>query len=283
MTPVEKEKTMIAVSSPLAALDAAHIPYVSADEAYNLMRTELDRLLKVVETLGSDDWGKPTACTEWTVRDMLAHQAGGFASGTGYREMFRQARSRPGPGQLIEDAINAFQLRERAGRSPAELIEELRQAGPAAVRHWAYGFRLAKLIAIPHPVAGKLSMRHLMWVIHSRDTWMHRLDICRAAGREFEQTAGHDGRIAGLVMLDVANVLRRKFNGPALVFDLTGIAGGVWKIGPGEPAAAIRADVLDFNIFASGRYTFEQFRPMAAITGDVSVAEEALRQILVLY
>ena len=122
-----------------------------------------------------------------------------------------------------------------------------------------------------------------MWVTHSRDTWMHRLDICRATGQVFEQTAGHDGRIAALVMRDVADVLARNFSGPAHVFELTGIAGGSWKIGHGEPAAAIRMDVLDFNIFASGRYSYEQARPLAAISGDVSSAENALKHILVVY
>ena len=61
-----------------------------------------------------------------------------------------------------------------------------------------------------------------MWVIHSRDTWMHRLDICRATGRSFEQTAEHDGRIAELVMLDVAKALTRKLEGKSIAFDLTG-------------------------------------------------------------
>ncbi len=166
---------------------------------------------------------------------------------------------------------------------PTELIEELRQVGPVAAKNWAYGFRLAKLITIPHPIAGKLSFRYLMWVTHSRDTWMHRLDICRVTGREFEQTREHDGRIAELVMLDVADIFARKFDGSALIFDLTGIAGGVWKIGKGEPNATICMDVLDFNIYASGRYTYDEARSLATITGDVSAAEEALKNILVLY
>jgi hypothetical protein len=42
-------------------------------------------------------------------------------------------------------------------------------------------------------------------------------------------------------------------------------------------------DVLDFNIFASGRTSFEQARQLASITGEVGIAEIALRQILVLY
>ena len=84
-------------------------------------------------------------------------------------------------------------------------------------------------------------------------------------------------------MLDVADTLERKFDGPAMVFDLTGIAGGTWKIGKGEPAATIQMDVLDFNIFASGRYTYEEARPLATITGDVAAAEAAMKHILVVY
>ena len=274
---------MIAIASPTTFTDANSIPYVSTDEAYSLLQTELARFLALVDELDTEDWHKPTACSEWTVRDMLAHQAGGYANGTSYKEMFRQFSKKPKPGQLPEDAANEFQLLERADKSPTELIAELRRVGPAASQNWAYRFRFAKLVTIPHPVAGKFSIRHLMLVIHSRDTWMHRLDICRTAGRDFEQTREHDGRIAELVMLDVADTLARKFNGPALVFDLIGIAGGTWKIGKGEPAATIRMDVLEFNIFASGRNTYEVARPMMTIAGNVAVAEEALKNILVVY
>ena len=274
---------MVAISSPTTLPKAENVPVVTADEAYNLMETALDRFLELMEVLDPDDWNKPTYCAEWSVRDILAHQAGGYASGTGYKEMLRQGSRIPKRGQLIEDAINEFQLQERADKSPAELIAELRQAGPIAARKWAYEFRLAKLISIPHPVVGKLSFRYLMWIIHSRDTWMHRLDICRATGREFEQTREHDGRIAELVMLDVVDILARKYNGPALVFEMTGISGGTWKFGNGEPAATIHMDMLEFNIFASGRYSFDEARPLMTISGDVSAAEEALKNILVLY
>jgi uncharacterized protein (TIGR03083 family) len=274
---------MAAIASSQTVLDAVRTPYVTAEEAHTLMRVALERFLALVETLAPDDWGKPTACAAWTVRDMVAHQAGGYASGTGYREMIRQYSTLPKKGQLPEDAINDLQVRERAGQSPTKLIAELRQAGPVAIQKWAYQFRLVKPIALPHPVGGLMSLRHLMWVIHSRDTWMHRLDICRATGREFHQTREHDGRIVALVMRDLSLSLRNKLGGRAVIFDLSGVAGGVWKVGPGEATATIQMDALDFNIFASGRFRYDEGRAKAILSGDVALAELALKRTLVLY
>lgn len=273
----------MAVSVSSMFLDTTQIPYVTGEEAHKLLTTELERLLLLVENLDHEDWTKPTSCTEWNVRDVLAHQAGGYASGASFKELLHQMSGIPGQSGLPEDGINIVQQRDRAGKSPSELIAELRKVGPVGAENWSYRFGLLKLFSIPHPVIGKLSLRHLMWVIHSRDTWMHRLDICRATGRVFEHDAEHDGRIAALVMRDVADVLANKYDGPALVFELSGAAGGTWKIGRGEPAAAIHMDVLAFNIFASGRYTYEAARPQVAISGDVSAAEKAFKQILVVY
>jgi uncharacterized protein (TIGR03083 family) len=274
---------MTTTVSSQPVVDAGLVPYVTAEEAYTLLRVELERFLALVETLAEDDWGKPTACTAWTVRDMLAHQAGGYASGTGYREMIRQYSVLPKKGQLPEDAVNDLQLRERVDKSPDQLIAELRQVGPVAIQKWAYQFRLIKPIVLPHAVGGRLSMRDLMWVIHSRDTWMHRLDICRATHREFQQTRDHDGRIVALVMRDQDLRLRTKLGGRAVIFDLSGVAGGVWKVGAGDAAATIQMDALDFNILASGRFTYDEGRARATLSGEVALAELALRETVVLY
>jgi uncharacterized protein (TIGR03083 family) len=274
--------TTITTSSQVIP-ESVHIPYVTADEAHTLMGEALERFLKLVETLAPEDWDKPTACTAWSVRDMLAHQAGGYASGTGYREMIRQYSTLPKKGQLPEDAINDLQVRERAAHSPTKLIAELRQVGPVAIQKWAYQFRLVKPIAIPHPVGGLLSLRHLMWIIHSRDTWMHRLDICRATGREFHQTPEHDGRIVALVMRDLGRTLHKKLGGQAVIFDLGGVAGGTWKVGSGEATATIQMDALDFNIFASGRFNYAEGHAKATLNGDMTLAELALQKAMVLY
>jgi uncharacterized protein (TIGR03083 family) len=278
---------MLTHDSPKPVPNALDIPNTTAAEAYTLLQVELERFLSLLEKLEADDWNKPTACTAWTVRDMLAHQAGGYASGSGYLELIRQYSARPQNGQLPEDAINALQIRERRDKSADEIVAELRLVGPPAIHNWAYRFRLAKqltrLIKVSHPVSGTISFEYLMWVIHSRDTWMHRLDICRATDHHFQQSAEHDGRIAALVMLDVAKALTPHLTNQALIFELTGVAGGTWKVGAGQAVATVRMDVLDFNIFASGRFTFDQALARMEISGDVGVAQAALKDLLILY
>lgn len=276
---------MVSVPSAQLAKTVESIPYVTADEAYSLLTTQLNRLLALLDTLGPVDWETPTACTLWNVRQMVAHQAGGYASGTGYREMFRQYAGSiiPRRGLLPEDLVNQKQVGEREGKTPADLIAELRAVGPIAAQKWAYQFRAAKWVSIPHPVAGMFSLRHLMLVVHSRDTWMHRLDISRATGRPFEQTRELDGRIVELVVRDVAKALHKRLGGKAILVELTGPAGGAWKIGAGEPSAGVHMDALDFNIFVSGRYSFDVAMDLAAITGDKEWAKGLLRNLLIVF
>ena len=265
---------------------AERIPYITADEAFSLMQLSFERFMKVIESLNTDDWTKPTACTDWNVHDIVAHQAGGYVSGTNYKEMFRLIRlytSKVGPGRLPEDTVNEFQVKERADKSPTELITELRQVGPIAIQNWAYRFRLIKPIVTSHPIGGVKSLRYILWIIRSRDTWMHRLDICRATGHRFEQTREHDGRINELVVLDLAQSLKNKVGKRALNLVLTGIAGGAWKIGPTEPAATIEMDTLDFNIYASGRFNYEEGLSRAQLLGDQNLARLAFKNFVVLY
>ncbi|NOH01442.1 MAG: maleylpyruvate isomerase family mycothiol-dependent enzyme [Chloroflexi bacterium] len=274
---------MTAVLFPATVARAEDISYPKADEAHRLMTDAFACFMRLIESLHPDDWSKPTPCAEWDVHDMVAHQAGGYLSGVSYREMFRQYTRIPKPGQLPEDAINALQVNERKHMTPAELIAELKQTGPKAIHNWAYGFRAVKWIAVPHAIAGFMSLRYLMWVIHSRDTWMHRLDICRAVNRPFEQTHEHDGRIVELVVRDAAKKLSKRLANCAITLCLTGIAGGIWRIGKGEPAAEMKMDALDFNIFISGRFSHEEGMKRARMSGDRSLVENAFRDLLILY
>ena len=61
---------------------------------------------------------------------------------------------------------------------------------------------------------GRFTMRELFEVILTRDTWMHRVDITRATGREMVLTPEHDGRVVEDCVLDWA----RKHDRPSTWF-----------------------------------------------------------------
>jgi hypothetical protein len=87
-----------------------------------------------------------------------------------------------------------------------------------------------------------------------------------------------------LVMRDLARPLAAKLDGQSVVFDLAGPAGGAWRIGAAPtPAATIRMDALDFNILASGRFSYEEGRARASLEGDIALGERALRESKALY
>ncbi len=177
------------------------------------------------------------------------------------------------------DALNQIQVDDRAQASPAELMAELRTVGPRAIATRQRLPAILRALRQPFPVIGLARLDYLTDLIYPRDMWMHRLDICRATGREMVQTAEHDGRIVALVVRDLGRKLARGLKRGAVVYELTGAAGGAWRIGAGAaPAATIRMNALDFNLLASGRLTPRdaRARPDTAVSGDPNVAASAL-------
>ena len=75
---------------------------------------------------------------------------------------------------------------------------------------------------------------------------MHRVDLCRAVGRDLELTARHDGRIVA----DVVDEWARS-HGSGFVLLLTGPAGGDWSSGAGGERNEL--DAIGFCRIVSGR------------------------------
>lgn len=278
-----------------------------------IARVELERFIALLETLKGDDWLKPTYCTLWNVHQIVSHQAGayaGFASGAEFRRQWGPP-PQPRPGQMTVDAVNDIQVADRAGSTPAELIAELRQVGPQAIAtrqripavirglrfefggflyawrpseilralRWPYGSTAVAFKHSEQTWEGAIRLDYITDLIYTRDTWMHRMDICLATGREMVLTDDHDGRIMALVMCDLAEQLKNGLDGKTVVYDIPGPGGGCWKIGPAStPAATIKMDLLYFNVLASGRMTRDEAkaRSLVSISGDIEVADLAL-------
>ncbi len=280
---------MTLMTQPKVA-EARHIPPLSHAEAEVIAQVELGRFLALVKSLFGDDWEKPTDCTLWNVRQVLAHQAGsyaGFASWAEFKRQWSALLQKPPSGQMPVDLINQRQVADRAQASPAQLISELEKVGPKALATHQRLPVFLRALRIPFgPPLGTVRFDYLTDLIYPRDTWSHRLDICRATNREMMLTADHDGRIMALVMRDLAAKLDGQLKGNSVIIDLTGPAGGCWRIGSVEtPAAIIQMDMLDFSRLTSGRLTPGEVRShvLISIRGDVEVAVQVLDNASVPY
>lgn len=282
--------------SEIAVPSAGDIPALDHSEAMAMATAELDRFLHLLECLDEGDWQKSTACTLWDVRQMVAHisaTAAGFSSRSELRRGSSGRAQRPYRQQGLDrlSAMNQVGVDDRAERTPADLIAELRECGPRSI---ATRRKLPGVLrGLPLPMGlmfpfGKTWIRlgYLTELIVTRDMWVHRLDICRATGREMVLSPEHDGQMTALVMRDLASRLTSKLGGRSVSYELSGPAGGSWRVGRApELAATIRMDALDFHWLAAARATAEEIREngLVSFDGDGELANRALDLTWVTY
>ncbi len=265
-------------------LDAQTIPPLSHAEAGALARVELERFLELLASLAPEDWECPTMCTAWSVRDILAHQAGAYSAGASFAELRHQFSQKVPPGCEMIDVVNALQIAERAGHTPAELLAELREVGSRAVAARQRIPWLLRNVPLPIPGLGWCRLRYLTDEIFLRDTWSHRVDVSYATGRPLLLTRAHDGRFTALIGRDLARRLTPKLNGAAVLFDLEGPAGGRFRMGQASiPATMIAMDAIDFHLRVSARITAEQALTRSRVGGDTALAADVLQQMFVPY
>jgi uncharacterized protein (TIGR03083 family) len=249
-----------ATMSAESAQDAVTIPALRHEEAILINAEEYKRFFELVTSLADDDWNKQTACSLWTVQDIVAHQAAHVVSFTSLGSFFSQLNPLDmwpylAKGMSILDAWNQSQVELRESRSPQELIDEIRNAMPQSLQGrdkipaWLRGLTLP-LPGFDQP----RSMGYLFDLIYTRDMWMHRVDICSATGRKMPLDSSHDARINALIVRDLAMKSKSGLNGRSAILQLTGTAGGTYRIGQNLTAdTTIEIDTLDFCILTSGR------------------------------
>jgi len=225
---------------------------IDHDEAMRLAATEYDRLLDLVDDLGDLDWSRPTDCPSWTVRDMVGHMLGMLELLSDPTEMRRQvaaatdlARS---TGGLRLDALTDLQVREHAHLHAADVREALHERVPSALA--ARRATTPERRSLPYdpslPHEPVWSLGYLFDIIHTRDPWMHRIDICRATGRAMRLDADHDGRVVADVVGDWA-----QRHGKPVHLVLTGPAGGRYRLG--DDGSRLDLDAVEFCRILSGR------------------------------
>lgn len=204
-----------------------------------------------MRSLSSDDWLKPTECPAWDVRAMATHVLGSmeaFATLSQFVHQMRAGMKEGGAGPFV-DRMNAVQVRERAHLRPEEVVDRIAQVGPRAARARGRVPNLLRRMPMKQEVGGvpeTWRFGYLLDVVLTRDTWMHRVDIARATGRDLLLTANHDGRIVADV---VAEWARR--HGKPFTLSLEGPAGGSFSRCGGGPRLGL--DAVEFCRILSGR------------------------------
>jgi uncharacterized protein (TIGR03083 family) len=229
-------------------------PAIKRPTAMRLAQTEYRRVADAVDALRPEDWIRPTVCTEWDVRQLVAHIAGQanlFSTPLELARQMRGAKARQRPGQAEIDALTALQVEERQHLGPDELRADLRWVGPrgARGRRRVPGFVRRRRLPGAEVVNGvpeTWSVGYLTDVILTRDPWMHRLDLARATGHDLVLTPDHDG----VIVADVVAEWGRRHGQPYRL-ELTGPAGGRWSFGTGGDEIVM--DAAGFCRILSGR------------------------------
>lgn len=237
-------------------------------EAMVLAEQAYGRLADLAEGLGPDDWDRPTDCEGWTVRDLVGHLVGAMRSAASVRELLRQQREvkrrTKAEGGVETDHMTAIQVELAADLSPDELVRELRALVPAATTGRRRTPRpLRTLVRVPvdmGTLAETWSLGYLIDRVLTRDAWLHRIDLCRALGRDpvLDHDHDHDGRIVADVVADLAGRHREP---SSLV--LTGPAGGTFTWGGTDGATVVEADAVEACRMLSGRA--EPSHPLLAV------------------
>jgi uncharacterized protein (TIGR03083 family) len=223
-------------------------------EAMELAETEYRRFADLLRQLGPDDWERQTVNDDWSVRQVVAHVLG-FADGNGsMREtvhamrLGRKRAKEKGYDHFVH-GINEVQVEERDHLQPAELVSRWSTAWPKALKGRRRFPPFLRPIPMDFgPVIGKQPMSYLMDRCYTRDTWMHRIDISRAASLDPVLAPEHDGRLIEDMVAEWAHV-----HGHSFVLHLEGPAGGSFVSGDG--GEELRMDAVEWIWILSGRGT----------------------------
>lgn len=231
---------------------AARLPQTDLHQAAGIGQAEGRATLALLRALGDGDWRRPTDCTEWDVRALVAHLVAQCEDSIRLGTLLRRelVGRRRYPGRTAVDAHMAVGVDDHRKASGPELVERFALLWPRAVRarRRRPGFLRRLKINSGIPGQPRWPVAYLLDVILNRDLWMHRVDLSRATGRPWV-SGGHDQQIVAQVVRDLA----LGWSAAPVALELTGPAGGFWLLGSGDPVAVVRADAVAYLRALSGR------------------------------
>ncbi len=245
---------------------------------------------ELCSSLTEEEWARETDCPGWSVQDNLSHLVGTEATLLG-----RPAPDHdPGEKPWIRNPIgagNEVQVDYRRSWPPQKVLDEYREV--VAERTKALrALSDEELAGDSWTPIGQGTLGDLL-AIRTMDFWVHEQDMRRAVGKP----GGLEGPIAQhafarhvLALPFVAGKKADMPEGKAVVYDITGPAGGKVAVGregkraslldsiPDSPDVTLTMDLDTFNRLSTGRGDPEVLVKDVQISGDEELGRRILGQ-----
>lgn len=259
----------------------------------------LDGLLDALDGLSEEDWARPTACADWTVKDVAAHLLGG--------DLGLLSRRRDGYRLDVGDLSGWEALVQFINTWNAGWVAAARRLSPRVTRDllaWT-GPQVAALFAgldpfaLGSPVSWAGPDPAPVWLDLAREyteRWHHQQHIRDAVGRP----GFTDARFMSPVLDAFARALPHTYRdvdaleGTTVTLTVTGEAGGAWTLRreasgwtlfSGRPAAPDAEAVLDqgtaWRLLTKG-VPPESALAHATLRGDSGLAARLLETVSII-
>lgn len=214
---------------------------VPREAAITALAEEWDALFALAGELAPDDWGRPTACPGWTVKDNVSHVLGTEAMLLGRPTPDVDISHRAGLRNDIA-RFNELWVEAYRSRTPAEVVADLREI-VGERRAQLDGMDQAAFDAESFTPAGPDTYGRFMR-IRVMDTWFHEQDIREAAGRPGHLQGLAPTTALGEVVSVLGYVVGKKAGAPpgsGVRFVLTGPMATTVDVEVGERARVVAA------------------------------------------
>ncbi len=222
-------------------------------EGMALAETEYRRYTDMLDQLRPEDWTLQTVNTDWNVKQLTQHVLGFAESNASFRLFVKDMRAGKKRAELkgynhFVHGMNEVQVEEREHLGTEALVAQWKATWPKALKARRRFPPFMRPIPLDFgPIIGKKPMgSYLIDRVYTRDTWMHRIDTCRAVGIQPELTPDHDGRLIEDMVSEWA-----KLYDLSITLHLDGPAGGTYVSGTGSEELAV--DAVEWIWILSGR------------------------------
>jgi uncharacterized protein (TIGR03083 family) len=232
--------------------------------AVDALRRDHEAMLGIAADLTPDEWGAPSACAGWAVRDVLGHMT----------QLFRQVvdpAALPAPDPAGTERTQDRWVEALRDVPVEQVLADYRRLGGQAID------ALAGLQGNDAPIdLGDLGTHpmHLVANAFSFDHYTHiRADLLAPAGPldrtpppvgEEHLAAAADWIVAGIPQMSPAAVAE------PVELVLTGPGGRTSLLGTGEPVATVGSSVADLVLWATGRRSWRDLD--VRLDGDTDAA-----------